>query len=293
MNNHKTIPEDVIKKIKHIEIYTRRLLKSSLVGNYTVAQKGFGLEFDQIREYQPGDDVRFIDWKSTARSNRVLVKQYYQERSRVIWLAVDVSKSVQFSSSSSTKHDSIAQIASVLSIVADSGKDMVGLILFSDNIEYCLPPQRGRVHLHEIMKQVFAFEPQEGKTNIEKVFKYLMQRRSNEAIVFLISDFIDEGYEKIIPFFTPWFDLIAIRCLDDIERRFPIVGGLCIQDIETGEMSELDSNTQMQLGDFVAFHIENQNRLFKKFRIDYLDINPRQPFVGDLIRFFQKRIMYT
>ena len=292
MSNKKILPQEIIKKIKHIEICTRRLLRGASFGDYTVVQKGFGLEFDQIREYQPGDDVRFIDWKSTARTNKVLLKQYYQERNRIIWLLVDVSLSIQFTSGFVSKHNIIAQITSVLSIVADTRKDLVGLILFSHDIEYCLPPKRGRSHIHEIMKQVFAFEPQHRQTNIQNVLKYLIQKRSKEAIIFLISDFIDEGYEKALPFLTQWYDVIAVRCLDDNERNFPIVGCLCVEDIETGEFLELDIKAQKKLSTIVARHIDDQNATFKKYGIDCLDVNPLQPFVGDLIRFFQKRMMY-
>jgi len=292
MKTEKNISTELLKKIKHIEIYTRRLLKGMLAGDHIVAQKGFGLEFDQIREYQPGDDVRFIDWKSTARAGKVLVKQYNQERSRVIWLLVDVSSSVQFASGSSSKHDVIAQIASVLSIVSDLGKDLVGLVLFSDKVEYCLPPKRGRSHVREIMKQVFAFKPSNSKTNLQAVCNYLFKRRSKEAIVFLISDFIDEGYEKVFPFLTAGFDLIAVRCLDDVERNFPVIGGLCIEDIETGELCELDVQSQKDLSTIFSAHIALQSKTFKKYGIDCLDINPTQPFVGSLIRFFRKRLMF-
>ena len=292
MSNKKIIPQEIIKKIKHIEICTRRLLRGASFGDYTVVQKGFGLEFDQIREYQPGDDVRFIDWKSTARTNKVLLKQYYQERNRIIWLLVDVSLSIQFTSGFVSKHDIIAQITSVLSIVADTRKDLVGLILFSHDIEYCLSPKRGRSHIHEIMKQVFAFEPQHRQTNIQNVLKYLIQKRSKEAIIFLISDFIDDGYEKALPFLTQWYEVIAIRCLDDNERNFPIVGCLYVEDIETGEFLELDVRDQQKLSSIIARHIDYQNTIFKKYRIDYTDVSPLQPFIGDLIHFFQKRMMY-
>lgn len=286
------IEPEILKKIKHIEICTRRLLKGTLVGDHAVVQKGFGLEFDQIREYQSGDDIRFIDWKSSARTGKLLVKQYYQEQSRTIWLLVDISSSVQFASKEVSKRDIIAQIASALSIIADVGKDFVGLILFSNDIEYCLPPKRGKSHIYEIMKQVFFHQSLQRKTDIQKVCKFLMEKRSKDAIVFLISDFIDEGYEKCFPFLASWFDLIAIRCLDSIEKNFPLIGGLYIEDIETGDVCELDIYDQKNLATIVTAHINHQNKIFKKYGIDYLDIDPIQPFINNLIHFFQKRMRY-
>lgn len=183
------LDKEILQKIKQIEIQTRRLLSGSQVGDYSSAQKGSGFEFDQIREYQVGDDVRFIDWNSSARSNKILVKQYIEERNRTIMLLVDHSESTFFGSSRFLKSQVIAQIASVLALVADYGKDHVGALLFTDEVTSVIPPKRGRQHVREIMGHVLS-TPAAGKTSLTCVLKRLIELQKRDAVVFIISDFM-------------------------------------------------------------------------------------------------------
>src|SRR5581483_1966149 len=210
MNNH--ISSDIIVKIKQLEIFTRRLLNGTLVGDSRSAIKGTGFEFDQIREYNYGDDIRFIDWKSSARNNKLLIKQYIEERSRTIFLVVDISHSSIFSSSSCNKQERIAEIVSVLALVAQHGKDHVGLLLFSDEIEEYIPPASSLQHVHYVLKKILSVKPKRAQTNISCALKHLLSVAKKEAIVFLVSDFIDESYETYLAQIAKRFDLIAVRC---------------------------------------------------------------------------------
>jgi len=285
---------EVIKKIRHIEIQTRRLLSGMYVGDYSSARKGSGFEFDQIRDYQEGDDVRFIDWNSTARMGKLLVRQYIEERNRAVIIAVDVSSSSLFSSVESAKADVIAQVAAVLALVADYGKDHASLILFSDEVEVVIPPGRGSKHIHTIMKHLFSYQSKKKETDIYCVLKHLADMRSKNAVVFLISDFIDSDFERPLRVVSKKYDLIAIRCLDANEQQFPSVGFITVDDIETGNRFVLDTRKRgsKRVSQFLKDRLSHQSTLFEKCGIDYLEVFPDKPFVGDIIRFFKRRMMY-
>ncbi len=295
MPKHSFTTPDILKKIKQIEIHTRRLLRGALVGDSRSALKGTGFEFDQIREYQFGDDVRFIDWNASARMSKLLVKQYVEERSRTILLAVDVSGSSFLGSGDTLKHDIMAQIASVLALVADSGKDRIGLLLFSDEIELYIPPARGRGHVHTIMEKVFGYQTKSSHTKITAALKKLAQLKRKDAIVFLISDFIDSTIDPAyLSFVAKQYDLIAVRCLDRREHELPAVGFLPVMDSETKELVTLDlrKKKQPRVRQFMQDRLAQQNKLLKRYGVNILDIANNDLFVGELIRFFRRRMRY-
>lgn len=284
---------DVLKKIKHIEIHTRRLLKGSLVGDKRSALKGTGFEFDQIREYQLGDDTRYIDWNSSSRFNKLLVKQYTEERSRSIILAADVSRSGFFSSSETLRSEIIMQIVGVLSLVATNAQDRLAVILFSDEVELYIPLNKGKHHARTIMEHVFSFKPKHSKTMLNAGLEHIASLNTKDAQIFLISDFIDDGFEKKLKFVAKKSDLIAIRCLDVFEHQLPECGFITVQDSETGEMSMLDlRNSSSAAKRFLDSRLQEQNVLFKKLGIDCIDIALNKPFIADLVRFFRQRMMY-
>lgn len=293
MTRQRYITEDVLRKIKQIEIHTRRLLRSALVGDSRSAIKGSGLDFDQIREYQQGDDVRFIDWNASARMNNVLVKQYIEERSRVVLLAVDISGSADLGSTDTLKHDIMAQVASVIALVTSSGKDRVGLILFSDDVELYLPPGRGRAHTHTIMEYVFGFKPKSRKTDISTALKKLASLKQRDAVVFIISDFIDSAINKsYLSVASRLYDLIAVRCLDPREHALPSIGFLPIQDNETGQSMLVDLRGKQGVHSFLHDRITAQNKVFKQYGVAILDVENNSSFIGDLIKFFRRRMRY-
>jgi len=288
------ISSDIQRKIKRIQIYTRRLLTSSLAGDARSAQKGTGFAFDQIREYQQGDDVRFIDWRASARADKLLVKQFIEERSRTILLAIDISASSFFSSSHELRCDVLAQVGSALALVADFGKDNVGLCLFSDVIEAYIPPGRGKFHVHRILETIFSTKPKHAQTNIAVALDHLAQLKRKDAIVCILSDFITTGFEKQLSLAATMYDIIAIRYLDTQENHVPAVGFVEIEDIETGQPYLIDMRTQgtQDINHFLAKRIAAQNTLFKKHGVDMLDLAHDRHVIGDVIKFFRRRMRY-
>lgn len=288
------IPRDILHKIRQIEIHTRRLLRNSLVGDSRSAIKGTGFEFDQIRNYQYADDVRFIDWNASARMNTLLVKQYIEERSRIIILAVDISGSTGLGSHAALKKETIAQIASVLALVGTIGKDRVGLMLFSHDVELYIPPARGSHHAHLLMNHLFDFKPACSTTNITAALTRLAQLTYKDALIFLISDFIDETINtSCLAYVARQHDLVAIRCLDTQEQAFPNVGFLEIKDIETGESAIFDTRlSSKQIHSFLHDRIEQQNTLLRRYGVSLITVANNDSFMGTLIRFFRQRMRY-
>lgn len=285
---------EILKKIKHLEISTRRLLSSCMVGDTRSALKGSGFEFDQIREYQVGDDIRFIDRNSSARMNKLLIKQYMEERSRTIIIVVDGSYSNLFSSSDQLRSDIIAQIASVLTIVANYGNDSVGLLIFSDKVDCYIPPSKGSNHVHAIMEHLFSYQPHQGKTSIQAALEKLAGLKNRNAMVFLISDFIDAGYEKKLRLIAKKYDVVALRCIDQFEQALPDLGFITIEDAETGELCTLDARGKgtRKASQFLSARLNDQKKMFKNSCTDSMDIYLHKPFIADLIRFFRHRMMY-
>ncbi len=292
----KYVSNELLKKIKQITITTKRLLRGSMVGDSRSAIKGTGFEFDQIREYAAGDDVRFIDWNASCRMNKLLIKQYTEERTRTILLAVDVSASGSFGSGTTLKRDILAQAASVLSIVSTVGKDRVGLILFSEEVELYIPPSRGQHHLFTIMRELFEYKAKQKTTCITAALKKLAQYKQRDAVCFLISDFIDStGIDsKLLSFIAQKHSLYAIRCLDVQETTLGSFGFLPIQDSETGAQLTLDLRGKQgaTLRSFMKTRITEQNRLFKKHGVPILDITNNREWVAGLVRFFRRRMSY-
>ncbi len=282
--------KEVLQKIKHIEIRTRRLLSGSCVGDYSSAQKGSGLEFDQIREYQIGDDVRFIDWNASARTQKILVKQYIEERNRTIILLVDTSASSFFGSSASLKSDVIAQVASVLALVSDYGKDHVGALLFADGVNRVIPPGQGRIHVRVLMEAFFTEKPT-GKTSLNRALERLMGLQKKDAIVFIISDFFDTGYEKLLKIVAKKHEVVALRCLDDRELQLPSVGILALQDSETGKEITVQTNSENVKKYLQEYQLKTATAL-QKCGVELVDIKVDRPFVAEIIRFFRRRMLY-
>lgn len=283
---------DVSKKIKQLEIYTRRLLNSNLVGDSRSAVKGSGFEFDQIRDYAHGDDIRFIDWHASSRMNKLLVKQYMQERSRTIYLMVDCSTSSMFGSSALLRNEVVAQIASVLSLVAGYAKDQVGLILFAQDVEWVIPPNKGMQHVRMIMEKVFNYRASSKTTSIKASLDYLLKIPCRDAVVFIISDFIAADFERSLRLAGKKHDCIAIRCLDTYEQQMPSLGFLMLEDSETGQQYMIDARDEKNVSVQLQQRITEQNKLFKSCGVHRIDVDTHKPFIGDLIRFFRHRMVY-
>lgn len=284
---------DILKKIREIEINTRRILTSGRVGESQSAVKGSGFDFDQIRDYQIGDDVRSIDWKSSARCNKLLVKQYIEERSRTIILAVDLSASHTFASGIQLKSDGMLEIATMFALVATQAKDSVGLLLFSEDVELFIPPNSGMSHAHMLITRMYNHKRQGSKTVIASACQRIASLPIKNAIVFLISDFIDDNFEKPLRIVAKQHDLIAVRCLDTHEKSIAPVGFITVQDSETGQEFVLDlrSRGKKRVDHYLTNRFKDQTTFLQESGVDILDIEIGRPFFADIVRFFQKRMI--
>ncbi|MEX0849467.1 MAG: DUF58 domain-containing protein [Candidatus Dependentiae bacterium] len=287
------VSKDVRKRIRQIEIHTKRLLRGSLVGQSSSAVKGSGLEFDQIREYQQGDDVRYIDWKSSARMDKLMIRQYIEERSRSIVLAVDISGSSFFSSGVKTKYQVMQEVAAVIALAGEMAKDRIGLLLFSDEVELFIPPNSGQKHVRYLLEQLFSYAPKRKKTSVTTALEYVAKFRIKDAVVFLISDFISPSFEKALSIVAKRYELIAVRCLDKNEREMPRVGFLPMVDDETGVMTIVNlGSKKARVNRFCHERLLNQNRIFSTYGIDLLEVKIAQPYIQEMVRFFKKRMLY-
>jgi uncharacterized protein (DUF58 family) len=286
------LSKEILKKIAEIEIHTKRIMRSTLMGDSRSAQKGSGFEFNQIREYQMGDDVRFIDWRSSARSNKLLVKEYIEERNRTIMILLDVSASTDFTSNSSTNTDIMKQVAAILAFVAGYSKDRVGLILYSGVVECLVPPAMGHTHVHTVLEHIFSHKASSKLTNCAAALNRLKQMRYRNSAVFLISDCIDEQLGASLKLAARMNEIVVVRCLDPLERNMPRVGFLPVRDPETGLECVLDTRSQNSVSSYLNQRTIDQQKLFSKYGVDCLDLVNNETFIGDVVRFFRHRMTY-
>lgn len=280
---------EIAKIINQIELKTRKLISGQLIGDYKNRIKGSGFDFDQLREYEEGDDIRYIDWKSSAKANQLLVKQYLADRNRTFLLAVDISASLNYGSHA-LKIDLVKNIAAILAFVCLHSKDSVGLLLFTDDIEILVPPKPNRSHILSFLNKLFSYNAVSKKTDINCVFKYISQLRSKKIAVCLISDFMDKIDRSKLALAIQKHEIIAFRCLDSQEIKFADVGFLLCQDSETLQQINLDSSSSY-VNDSLNRWYKEQNDIFKSFRIDYLDIKTNESFISNLVRFLKRTII--
>ncbi len=286
------IPKEILKKIRRIQIYTGRAVNDILAGQYRSVFKGRGMEFSEVREYQAGDDVRFIDWNVTARMGRPFVKQFSEEREMTVMLLVDASGSGRFGSSEQTKNDIAAEIAALIAFSAIRNNDKVGLIIFTDRVEKFVAPKKGRSHVLRVIREILYFEPTGKKTDISSAVEYLMRITTRRTVSFLISDFIAEGYEKKLRAANCRHDLIALRIADPRELKLPNVGLVELEDPETGERIMVNTRSDSLRKKFEklsARRREEQKKMFRSMNVDSVDIRTDASYVEPLVRFFRMR----
>jgi uncharacterized protein (DUF58 family) len=291
---------EILKKVRQIEIRTRRLVDSSMGGEYHSVFKGRGMDFDEVREYVPGDEVRTIDWNVTARSGRPFVKKFTEERELTLLLLVDVSASGNFGSTSQSKREMAAELASVLAFSAIHNSDKVGLILFSDQIEQYIPPKKGRRHVLRVVREILFFEPQHRGTDIVQALDFANRVTQRRAVTFLISDFQATGdqpkalaaLQRAIRLTHTRHDLVAMHIQDRREHELPDVGILNIEDAETGEMIELPtSNPQVRarFAELSRRNVETLRRMLNAEAIDSLELETGESYLPPLMQFFKTR----
>ncbi len=288
----KAIPPEILKKIRRIELRTNRLVTETLSGQYHSVFKGQGMNFDEVREYQPGDDVRLIDWNVTARMNHPFIKKFVEERELTLMLIVDLSASGIFGSTIQSKRELAGEIASVLAFSAIRNNDRVGLILFTKDVEKYIAPRKGERHVLRVIREILYFEPQKRETNLNAAVEFLLSITSRRSIVVLISDFLTEFDSSILRHVNKKHDLVAIQIVDPNEMQLPDIGRIMLEDAETGEIMEINTS---DVGIRRAFSRQReywQDELKKNFRmigIDLIKITNGQPYAVELEKFFKQR----
>lgn len=284
--------KELIKQVRQIEIRTKGLVNQVFSGEYHSVFKGRGMEFSEVREYQIGDDVRSIDWNVSARFGHPFVKIFEEERELTVMLLVDLSGSLSFGSVDKTKQQIAAELSAILAFSALKNNDKVGLILFTNQIEKFIPPKKGKSHALRIVRELLSFEPQGNKTNIRTALEYFNHTIKKRAIVFLISDFFDLGYEKILRIVGKKHDLVGIVLSDPREKEISGNGIIKFRDAETGEIRYVDTNNK----DFKLHFQETQKRfenfrkqLFISSRLDSINIQAGGTYIKPLVDFFRMR----
>jgi uncharacterized protein (DUF58 family) len=283
---------DVLKRIRRIEIVTKRLVSDVFSGEYHSVFKGQGMEFDEVREYQPGDDVRMIDWNVTARMGAPYVKRFVEERELIVIFLLDVSASGMFGSTGRTKTETAAEICSLLAFSAIENNDKVGAITFSDRIEEYLPPDKGRRHVLHVVREILFHRPKGAGTDIAAALRYLMKVMKRRAIVFLLSDFLAGDFSVELAQAARKFDLVALRISDRRESELPPAGLVRVWDQEVGVERVVDLGSRRAREDYAreaAARRKNLENLFKRNGVDLVEIETGEDYIKPLTVFFRSR----
>ena len=286
------IPQEILKKVRQIEIRTNRTVDSILGGEYHSAFKGRGMEFEEVREYQPGDEVRTIDWNVTARAGQPFVKSYREERELTVFALVDVSPSEHFGSGQQQKNELAAEFSALIAFSAIRNGDKFGLVLFTDRVELYIPPKKGKKHVLRVIRELLTHEPQSQGTDIAEALRFLARVQRRRATVFLTSDFISKDYEKDLSAVRAKHDLIAVRTSDRREIELPDAGLMALEDAETGEVVVVDSRSARIRRIFEDRTHEERSRhdtMLRSLEVDELEITTGKDYVQSLSNFFRLR----
>lgn len=286
------ITKELLKQVRQIEIKTKGLVNQVFSGEYHSVFKGRGMEFSEVREYQFGDDIRNIDWNVTARFGHPFIKIFEEERELTVIMMVDLSGSLLFGTVEKTKQQIAAELSAVLAFSAMKNNDKVGLILFTDKIEKFVPPRKGKQHVLRIIRDVLSFEPKGKATNLKAALEYLNSAVKKRSIIFFLSDFMDEGYEKILQVVGKRHDLIGIVLNDRRETELPSIGLVRLTDAETGDERWIDtsnSSVRKRLKEIRENFKAKRRHLFLSSRIDSVEIQTGENYVTPLVNFFRMR----
>lgn len=282
---------ELIRKVRQIEIKTRGLTKNIFAGEYHSAFKGKGMTFSDVRAYQPGDDIRTIDWKLTAKYQNPFVKLFTEERELTIILLIDVSASQAFGTQQQIKQQLVAELAAVLSFSAIQNNDKIGVIFFTDKVEKFIPPKKGKSHALKIIRDLIDFKPTNKGTNLAAALNYLNNIIKRRSAAFIISDFLDNTFEKAIKIAGLKHDLVALQVYDPAEQIFPDAGLVRLQDSETGEIVILDSSSRFvkkHLSEMWEIRRKKLKELFTKCNIDYIELKTNESYIKPLMSLFKK-----
>ncbi len=286
------LPKEIIRKVRRIEIRTKKLVNDVFSGEYHSIFKGRGMEFEEVREYQPGDDVRIIDWNVTARYGYPFVKKFTEERELTVMLMVDASSSGEFGTAQRMKGEIAAELCSVLAFSAIKNNDKVGMIIFTDRIEKYIPPKKGSSHVLRLIREVLYFKPEHQRTDINVALDFLGRVIKRRCVVFLVSDFLSSGFEKMLSIANKRHDVVAIKVVDPREIELPNVGFIELEDTETGEQILIDTKDSKARESFRDYAISEQGNLDMTFRsmdLDNIQILTDRSYVEPLMAFFKAR----
>lgn len=287
-----TIPAEILKKVKRIEIDTRKLVNNVFSGEYHTKFKGQGMTFSDFREYVPGDDVRAISWALMARAGKPYIKTFEEQRELTMMLAIDVSGSQHFGSKNNFKGEIVALVAATLAFSAIKNNDQVGLVLFSNDVELYVPPKKGKAHVYRILREILFFKPKNQSTNITAALEFLNGVLKKRATIFLLSDFQDENYETALTYLEKKHEVIAGLVQDEAEFHFPNVGLIDLQDSETGETVLVDTSNpafQAEMKSKFKNEFEHFSKRLKRSGIDSFNFDADENFHKSLLAFFKRR----
>jgi uncharacterized protein (DUF58 family) len=284
--------KELLKKVRKIEIKTRRLSDHIFSGEYHTSFKGRGMTFSEVRPYQYGDDIRSIDWNVTARYNEAHVKVFEEERELTMMLMVDISGSESFGTKNQFKKDIVTEIAATMAFSATQNNDKIGLILFSDQIELYIPPKKGRSHVLRIIRELIEFEPQSYKTDIAQALKFLSSTQKKKAIVFMISDFMSDEYEQTLKIASKKHDITGIRVYDIREEKIPNIGMVSMQDAETGAIKWVNTGSKTVRLNYEKYYqskISYFKETFSKSGSGVVNTRVDESYVTKLLGYFKSR----
>jgi len=286
------IPQEILKKVRHIEIRTQHLVNNIFGGEYHSVFKGRGMTFSEVREYQPGDDIRLIDWNVTARFNSPYIKVFEEERELTVYILYDASRSGHFGSLHQLKSEVAAEIGAVLGFSAIKNNDKVGLLIFTDEVERFIPPKKGSSHVLRVVRELLYHKPEGSGTNIDKVLEYLLRVAYRRSVVFLISDFLDVKFKKVLQVTNQKHDVVGLMVYDPREMELEDVGLVKVHDAETGELFWLDSTnaeTRKEYRESMMARFESFKKECDRMKFDLIPIRLGEDYVEPLMNYFRMR----
>jgi uncharacterized protein (DUF58 family) len=286
------IPKELIDKIRQIQIYTSRAVNASFAGQYESVFKGRGMQFDEVREYMPGDDIRTIDWNVTARTGKAHIKRFVEERELTVIFAVDLSASGDFGTVNKAKNELAAEFCAVLAFAAAKNNDKVGLLIFTDQVELYIPAKKGISHMLRLVRELLYFKMPKRKTDIGQALDYLGRVVRKRATVFIVSDFIEADFKKSLSLLNKRHDVIAVSVRDRAEITLPGIGLIEFADAETGEVVLVDTSSRQfrnKYGDTCARRFDELKNMLRSINVDCISINTDKPYIQDLVSFFHMR----
>lgn len=287
-----SLSPEVLKRIRGIHLRTRHLVDDVMGGEYLSAFKGRGMEFEEVREYQPGDDIRTIDWNVTARMGHPFVKTFREERELTVMVLVDVSASGRFGTHSRSKNEVAAELAAILAYTAIRNNDKVGLLLFTDTVERYIPPRKGRGHVWRVIREVMQHKPRQARTDLGAALDFLNRVHRKRSICFVISDFLDDGYQRPLRLTSQAHEVIAVSISDPREQSLPPVGFIELEDAETGELLLVDTGDPIFNRNFSSTaHKRSKARedSFRAMKVDHIALRSDEDTLGPLLRYFRLR----